>query len=478
MINDDINFIFAILIFIISTLLLILIINKELKLKLVAYPSLALLGIGVIYLQFIVTGMLLWYFPSLGEGYRNRFGYGYEYYSISMFYGFIAMLFTYIGYISISKISKGNVNFIKQNLFIKKYIKTFTVLSLILVFISLLIIFYKQSIGLIHYGSVISVYGKQHDTFSKILTLLAHFTSIGYIFIVYTLVIFKNTIWKAIVFIIIGINLYFASLNGGALGLMGVMFPLFILYFYRCYIPYLKETRKIKISLFIIFFTLLIGILFIVKEFIRSLIRSGASIEIIDAISLIDLSGFGIALQFGLTHFIRELSAIDLMSLIAYKIDTGEQDYRYGYTYLLMFISFIPSLLWSSKPEISQTIWFADNYWRSYEDILKNGEGLQGNNFYLTGEAYMNFGFYAIPIEMFAYGLVIGIITKYTLIGNNLNFIQYIFITKIFYDIVHPATTMAALMSIILKQAIIIFIVLAILFFVVKILNYIRRNLF
>lgn len=441
------------------------------------YPSIAFMAVGFLYLYYIFTAFFLWVFPYVGMDFRERFGYGYEYYLTAMWIGLASMGFTYLGYRLCYRTMEqplGRFQKLEDFLLVNRNRVFFAAILFFACHVVIGII--RQKLELVTgYGSG-NVYENQKDRTGNLFNLAYDLSTFAFPMILYIAYVSKKRWMFAVVVVLFGIEIATSLLAGGVLALFGALIPIIVLFLYKPLIPY-REGPFRKIKIFRLTGIAMVGlfIAILAKNIVRSYVNLGFKANLFSVISNfpVFLSVFdpSIAIEHFVMGFVKEVSGADIISLIYHRMHEGVQHFRFGETYSFILTGFVPRLFWPGKPEITQSTWYVDNYWFTQEEVLKLGTGVQGNNFLLPGEAVMNFSFYAIPFEMLIYGCLIGLISKYLLQPRQMYFIGYILVCRLFFDLIHPATTFAALISNCLKQIILVFFTLIVLKYAIMILN-------
>lgn len=105
--------------------------------------------------------------------------------------------------------------------------------------------------------------------------------------------------------------------------------------------------------------------------------------------------------------------------------------FKYGYTYALFFISLIPRILWTSKPEIA---YIGNDFGRDYGFLASNDYTTSvGMNW--IGEIFINFGWYGLFIA-FLYGLIYRFIYVYFFWNSKPNTLGSVFYAFALYTII------------------------------------------
>lgn len=445
-----------------------------------AYPSLGLMSIAVLYLYFQISGILLWIFPVLGEAFRSRFGYQYSFYSFSMALGLMAMIFTYWGYRIVINWGSTKLSLypIELERIILAHKKTVLLICFLMILIVIILTYVIQDLGFAGYGGGNYRERMQNNT-NKILSLIKDFFICGFHVVVYLAYLTKEKLPRVVLILSAGMLMALGISEGSLLGVMGYVFPFVIVYLYSDFFPQAntKQPNK-RLWLFIITMSVLLVIFIFFKGVSRSLINLGVGTGFVKLFLSADtthylavLSSF-VEVQDYFVGFIQEISGVDIFSLIMQKIYNMHQDFLYGYSYLLIPGSFIPSLLWAGKPETTLATWFADTYWYTADELADIGEGNQANVFLLSGEAFLNFGPFGIAPIMFLYGMLIGLISRIILQRGLFGLFFFILLCRIFFDVLLPAFTFAALISNLVKQTIIVTVFFIMLCGMVKLIDY------
>lgn len=427
------------------------------------YLSPAFLSISVIFLYFFVTGIVfLAVDPTFASNRSEEMNISFAHLNTALGAGICAIFGIYFGSrigtivklprpFNLLKSWLQNVSFRLENR-PRRAIWMFILLSLIGIICEVV----RQRAGFIHYGGAFSVAEKQYNRINLLLATGVFIGNVGYYGLVYYVVRFKLSGWpRLLAWTEMSILLLLVISKGGALGPLMIILPWLILFIYRPY--FAPGGRKIPLLKSAVIAVIAFVLLAALKDLVRRAARSWS----VDA-SVFGVLSIGPALfeEFdwqlvttAVSNMLRTVSGIDIIAVSKDYIE--QKGLLLGSSYTLIPVAIIPSLIWSAKPEISMTTWFHDEVYRTSYEISFLERGLQGNNFLLVGEAYLNFGMLGIPVIMFIYGFVLGCLAR-ILIRDNPGVVHFMFLSAIFYDIVHPATTVAALFAGFVKACLIL----------------------
>lgn len=462
-----VSYILAMEIFIVATIYLVVQYRAErTKWSLgFAYPSPGLLFITSIYTFFILSGFFLWNFEVLGQDFRERFGYGTEYYVQAMMAGLLAMSFGYSGYKS--KYYSHN----RRRLPLKCIINAHNQivgsrlsypLALFLVVAGIVFTSAMGELSSVGYGDG-NYAEKLADPRVKIIALIIDLISPALSVMWYLAVIRRNRRLILLSFIVTLSALMLGLGRASLFGILGYLIPIVCIYFYRNLLPGIVVSKRINIIKIVIVVTLILLIALLSKSATRMLINFGVERNLIDFVLNLDLLSAETSLMSSLVFssiegLLKEISGIDIVSLINARHLTGVE-LEYGGTYLLLVTSLLPSLLFLDKPETTLATWYANNYWFTQSELIEVGEGVQANIFHLIGETYINFGSFSlliIPLVFYIYGSFLGWLMKFVARPHMMFLPIYLYLVRILHEVVMTLTTVAAVFSSVVKQAFIV----------------------
>ncbi len=431
-----------------------------------AYPSPGLLYSTTVYIFFMLTGFLLWNFPTIGQDFRERFGYGVEYYLEGMVAGAIGLMVSYLGFSRVyftCRRRKESHRLIRtiHNRIVSNHSSYWLAFSL-----AIATVVFSQFMG--EFASVGYGDGNYAEKLSEprvklvglVIDLMSPATALMWYLALY---------WRSrklvIITLIVTLGLVFIGLGRASLfGIFGYLVPIVSIYAYRNLLPHNQQyimplnTTRTAIAVGAILFLALM-----LKSSSRMLIDFGVDRSFLDlALNyefLLNESVFLTSLlSDAFSGFVKSVSGIDIISLIITRQANGI-GLELGLTYTLIVPSIFPSLLFPDKPEITLATWYANNYWFTPTELSEYGEGVQANIFYIIGEAYLNFGRFALialPFIMYIYGASIGYLCRWMVKPSGLYLPVFLVLTRVFHEIVMTVTTIAAVFSSVIKQILIV----------------------
>lgn len=423
-----------------------------------AYPTPGLLFISCVFMFFSFSGAVLWTFEPLGRDFRVRFGYGYEYYLPAMLAGLLTMIFSYIGF------SQCYYREPKHSYFRKFLNRSHSIitqsslsiwLALAIYVIGTIFTVFSGDLASVGYGS--GNYAQKISSFDvKLVGFIIDMTTpavaIMWYLCWYTR---KKSYFLLTASTVLGCMLVVKG-RWSLFGLLGYVLPLVTLYFYSGLLPNRKGPIK-PVSILSVSAVAGVALSFfiIIKTIYRINVNLGGDL---DPIQLLGTLGSE-AITGGVHDFLKEISGVDIVSLVLQRQEAEGITPQYGQTYALIPVSILPSLIFAQKPEVTLATWFANNYWFTPAELLLYGEGVQANIFHTIGELFINFNFAAfffIPIVMTLYGCCLGLFARQILRPRIFYLPAYLILTRVMHEVVMTVTTLAAVFSAVVKQVIIV----------------------
>lgn len=399
-------------------------------------------GVLIIFLYFGINNTLYLLDPELASSRYSFFDINYNDLSLSLVCGLIIYFGLFLGFLIFPKK-------LKKSFFINYKITRIKIIQIISV-IHIFFIYIKTNSNVRHYAGELTPKEKQFDLINKLYSdfgLLFQVNCFLFLFLFFTRK--TNSFSNILLFVNFIFLIYSQIISGGIIGVFLLIVP-FIIFYFTSYKKYFLNMLNQKISFFkLIIIFMLSGIsLLYIKELVRSYIRDPLNFEFLTAFLSINKK----ILILGGNLF----PGIDIIFVCNYYVN--KFGYLFGETYLNLFIWWIPSYIFKNKPEITSTVWFHDNVWRSNAELylIDYQTGLQGNNMLYFGEGYLNFGLLGVFLSSFIIGISYGFFEKK--FREKFSPIIFVYFSLIFFNIVHPSTTLAAHIAILVKIFLVVFI--------------------
>ena len=135
-------------------------------------------------------------------------------------------------------------------------------------------------------------------------------------------------------------------------------------------------------------------------------------------------------------------------------------------TISIMAYSLIPRLFYKDKPEQDFAVWYTDYFFNVYQ-LNENAKKTVTYNIFWPSDFYLNFNYYGSIILSFIFGFILSLISK-ILTNFQSSKLHFLFGLSIISGLTFPDYNISLMLSPVLLQTIILFILLKILILLIK----------